>query len=692
MAGSTAALTGSSSAGTLCTAAFDIWERTLPLDTNISFALWGARRMVEGLEDAPASGWFVDRLGDFLSPIGIRHDEVQGATDLPAKVAHRLFRKVADAQEKVRAKPRNFTLRQPKATIDDVRQGNLPPELHHLRETPLDRDNGDEYPGMDGRVCARLLGMHTTRMQVLATVVVAVHRSFHPFAKLGRVLKALEGLEDLFAEAAEDFDDPDAAARVLDAYYVHRTLRPSDADQMRADVVAMLLSSRSLLLAYAAIRTEHREAILAILPVVPSKDCEFERRHRLISKETARASAENRKRFSDPLADRLDPILSACRVRRAQVRRMELRCREIEARMLARDTDAGEHVHGPSLDFCYGERIVTPGGRVLAGTQRIHMRAHRESALSANGAADTIVFEFLRVEGDGSRRHDPWFVEMFASGALLRPTRLPVDRRDRRRETIVRLDLPDLHDKPAGLAGVDGHREAELFGRVLAERDMTLIPVRAMSHAMTLAYLMVRIMAYSFCRIGEALQVTYHVADKEHWITIVVDGKAYQAFLAIPKGWDETDEFLVNDATARLIAILARMTRGREGGGALKACRGSHDLGDHKKDGEKLYVFAFRGRPITTSDMNYLFRILTAGLGKLRSHDIRHAAANCADEEKMGMKMIKLLLRHRGEGDQQARKYAKKTKAQIDRAKAGFFRSAEAREALGNHHTEEEYA
>lgn len=679
----------SASPGAMCTAAFDAWEPTLSLDTNVSFALWGARRVAEGIEEEPASAWFVDRLGDFLSPVGIRHDEVQGATDLPAAAAHRLFRQVAEAQDRVRAKPRNFTLRQPNVTLDDVRRANLPPELQHLRETPLDRDHGDEYPGMDGRVCARLLGMHTARMQVLATVVLAIHRSFHPFARLDRLLKSLEGLEELFEESGENFDDADAVARVLDAYYVHRTLRRRDTDKMREDVVGMLLSSRSLLLSYMSLRPEHRDAISAILPVVPSKDCEFERRHRLISREIAKASSENRKRFSDPLADRLDPILSACRVRRDQVRRMELRCREIESRMLARDASTDAHVHGDSLDFFYRDRVVTPAGRRLMATQRVHFRAHRESALSARGDPDTIVFEYLRVEGDGPRRHDPWFVELFASGALLKPTRLPVRRRDRRRATIVRLDLPDLHDKPAGLAGIDGRREAELFGRMLAERDMVLIPVRAMSHAMTLAYLMVRIMAYSFCRIGEALQITYHVADKEHWVTIHVDGKAYQAFLAIPKLWDETDEFLINDTTARLIATLALMTKGREPEGRLQPSRGAHSLADHKKDGEKLYVFSFRGRPITGSDMNYLFRILTAGFGKLRSHDIRHAAANCADEEKMGMETIKLLLRHRGDGEQQARKYARKTKAQLDRAKAEFFRRAEARDALANDHEEE---
>lgn len=106
----TAAPASSASAGAVCTAAFDAWERSLQLDTNVSFALWGARRLEEGLENQPASPWFVERLGDFLSPVGIRHDEVEGATNLPATAAQPLFRQVADAQDKVRAKPRNFTL------------------------------------------------------------------------------------------------------------------------------------------------------------------------------------------------------------------------------------------------------------------------------------------------------------------------------------------------------------------------------------------------------------------------------------------------------------------------------------------------------------------------------------------------------------------------------------------------------
>lgn len=684
-----AALDASTSPLAMRAAAFDAWERSLPLDGNVSFALWGARRVADGLEDEPACPWFVERLGTFLDPVGIRKDEVEGATDLPMASAGRLFRQVADAQDRVRKKPRNFTLRQPDASLDDVREG-MPLDLRFLRETPLDLVNGDEYPGMTGRVCARLLGMHTTRMQVFAAVVVAIHRSFHPFARLEALLKSLERLEDLFEAAGEDFDDPDAASRVLDAYFIDKTLFPQDSDHTREAVVNTLFSSRSLLLAYASLRPEHREAILDVLPPVPSKDCEYERLHRGISRELARTASENRKRFSDPLADRLDPILSACRVRRNQVRRMEIRCREIEAKMLARDPATGGWVHGSELKFCYRDRVVTPGGRRLVCTQRIHMRAHRETSLPGGRDDAAIAFSYIGAEADGVRRHDPWFVDLFATGALLKPTRVPVARRDLRRATIIRHDLPDLHDKPAGLAGVDGRHEATVVGRALAERGIVLIPIRAMSHAMTLAYLMVRIMAYSLCRIGEALQATYHVADKEHWVTIVVDGKAYQAFLAIPKGWDDHDEFLVNDVTARLIATLARMTKAREKDGSLAPSPGSHDLADNKKDGEKLYVFSFRGRPLTCSDMNYLFRILTAGFGKLRSHDIRHAAANCADEEQMGMTNIKLMLRQRGDGDSQARKYARKTKVQVERAKARFLRDAEVRDALGCDDDEED--
>jgi integrase len=622
----------------------------------------------------------VEKLGNFLGPIGICDDEVEGATDLPRLVAERLFRQVADAQDKVRKKPRNFTLKAPDVTIDDVRE-KLPAALKYLRETSLDKDHGHEYP-LGPRFHDRLVKMRTSKMQVLATVVLSIQRSFYPFAKLDFLLSAQERQEDLFMETGEDPDDPSAIARVLDAYCVDRTLFPKDTDALRVQVADLLFASRSILRSYASLRPEHRSAILELIPVLPSPDCEFERQHRGISRRMALENTENRKLFSDPLADQFDPILSACRTRRNQIRRMELRCRVIERKMLENDELTGKYIRGDEMAFHYRDRVITPTGRRLTSHQRIYLKAHRQSALIRGHSAASIVFEFIRVEGEGGRRHDPWFVELFASGALLKPTRIPVSMRDRRHEVIARHTLPDRHDKPDGLAGTDRQREADLFGKMLSERGMVLIPVWAMSHAMTLAYLMVRVMAYSFCRIGEALQMTYHVEDPEHWTTLKLDGKTYQAFLAIPKGWDDYDEFLVDDTTAKLIAVLAMMTKSREKAGKLMPAEGSRELSELKKDGKKLYVFAFRGRPISTSDMNYMFRILTAGFGKLRSHDIRHAASNCADKEKLGMKMIKLLLRHRGEGHRVARRYARKTKPQLDAAKLAFFNDAEAREIL----------
>lgn len=659
---------------------FSSWEQTLSLDSNPSFFAWGGRVLEAGLAGEPASAFLVERLGDFLAPVGICSGEVEGATGLPPKLAHRLFRQIADSRDKVRKQPRNFTLKAPEVTVADVRDGILPPDLRHLRETPLDPVNGDEYV-LDPKVCARLLGMRNPRLAVLATVAISIQRSFYPFARPDRLLRSYERLEDLVEEAGEDVDDPDGVARIFDAYLVHRTLYPKDSDALRELVTDVLFASRGNMLAYASLRPEHRTAILATLPTLPSKDCSFERENRGISKRLARTYQDNRKRFSDPLTDRLDPVLSACRLRRNQVRSMELKCRVIERKMLERD-DTGTFLNGDEMDFSYRERVITPSGRRLITYQRVYMRAHRQSALVIGHSSESIVFEYLRVEGDGARRHDPWFVELFASGALSKATRLPPDQRDRRREVIIRHSLPDFHDKPAALVAADGKREAALLGTMLSERGMVLIPVWALSHAMTLAYLMLRVMAYSFCRIGEALQMTYHVNDPDHWSSIVLDGKAYQAFLAVPKGWEETDEFLIDDTSARLIADLALLTKEREPSGALLPCEAAYHLTDNKRDGEKLYVFAFRGRPMTASDMNYMFRILTVGFGKLRSHDIRHAAANCADKEKMGMKMVKLLLRHRGQNDSTSRHYAKKTKAQIDRAKARFFRDAEARDMI----------
>jgi hypothetical protein len=191
------------------------------------------------------------------------------------------------------------------------------------------------------------------------------------------------------------------------------------------------------------------------------------------------------------------------------------------------------------------------------------------------------------------------------------------------------------------------------------ERGMTIIPVDALSHGMLMIYVLVRVMALTMCRIGEALQILH---DKAGWSVDAIDGRAVAMFKAIPKMWDDHDNYVIDDRTVRLMGKLAATRKAREGG-PMQRTPGSDCLADHKRR-FAVHVFAFRGNDLREKHLNYLFRLLTVGLGRFTSHDIRHASANRANVELIAIGHIKDMLRQRGEGTAEAEKYCRPTAAQ----------------------------
>ena len=641
------------------------------LPTHVDWAAWQAttgiaRFLCSDLDDANIAA-----LAEFTEPVGDHLHEIRGTIDLAndaeGRAVHARIRalrsgvKVARRSTGIGKSKRVSSMRAVMATI--------PMNAGALTDTEADPEHGGECIPIEGQHWARVGDIKLDRLRAEAVVTVLVFRSYYPFRPITYPLADIERHEDLFLETGEDPGDVEAVKRVYRQYLIDKTLFPQDTDTKRLNTYFSMHARQAMIRAYAASKPGLRDALLGLLPPLPERTSVIHRSAMERFKSVQAGYLDNRWARADPLSDDFDDILSAMRVRERQASHMRLQCERMRRIMTRRDPD-GSHVGPDELEFAYRERVVTPDGRRLAQHQRIHMIARRASSVIAGRDPGEIIFQFLDVEADDGVRFKPWFVPLFEAGALIHPSRLPVSMRDARRKLVIELELPDIHDKPAGMAGADGHAGADLLEAGLAQ-GMTIIPIEPFAHAMLMAYILVRVIAITMCRIGEAIQMTYEPA---RWVTLNVAGRAVSAFVAIPKGWDEEDELPLDDRTVKALCRLAKLTLAREGGAEIAPSISSHELAGFKRRVAP-HVFAFRGKAISEDQLNYMFRLLCAGLGDFTSHCVRHASANAANEEKIEMTHIKAMLRQRGKGDKSARRYARPTDAQVaasrDRTRAG---------------------
>lgn len=637
------------------------FARSLDLDTHLGWDELDEHLQSVGLDGEAPDDYVSAKLADFLAPVSDSVEEVQGALRLPTAIATQVAAQVRRTRDTQRLPQRPVSLPASRRTLEHVRDTMLPSDLQFLPGTALEPGADKDYGEIAPETVARLDTFSNERLQTFAALSVVIATSRRPFERRAPQLAHHQRREDLFLSTRENPFDEDAVGRVYDAYYVRRDLFPEDSDYLREATCRGLFIDRAACLSHAAARPDLREALLPALPALPAKGSLYHERVVLASRELRLASVENRKFHSDVLADNFDDVLYACRVRESQTRLMRLNCDKMRKLMLARDAD-GLFELGDAQAFSYRERVVSPRGRRLDCTQTVRMMSQRASSLKAGASAKDIVFSFTRVDADDKRRHEPWFVPLFAAGVFLRPAAVPVRLRDRRRKLVRDFDMPDRCDKPAGLVMDLGAEAAEIMAIGL-EQGLTIIPVDALAHGMLMTYVMVRVMALTMCRIGEALQILH---DKAGWFVESVRGRAVAMFKAIPKMWDDHDNYVIDDRTVRLMGRLAAMRKAREGG-PLQRTPGSDCLAEHKRQ-DAVHVFAFRDVDMREKHLNYLFRLLTAGLGQFTSHDIRHAAANRANVELIAIEHIKEMLRQRGDGTAEAEKYCRPTPAQLQEA------------------------
>jgi len=642
-------------------------------DNYAVFNTWESERAAAGTLTLPPEPEFVRRVHGFLGP---RLDlfELRGLLPRSSPNFRASLLKSARMLDSVRARdPRRPSLDAEYVPLD--RQGVLkllPVALRDLRRTMLGEEDGDEYGRFQAWMGARL-GMFTLPpVAAFATAGLAIHAMYYPMGDLQKTMRSFERYEDLFLATGEDPMDPDAVARVMRAYATDRTLFTEDGASAVIDVVTRLSSTRHELTAYVADKDDLRREMDALLLPLPAGDAEFRKEFRPFTRQMQAAGAKSRKDLgATRVTDDFDLTLAMSRVRAAQARRMDRHCRRAAARLLAASPPPSGGELFPwqdELGFSYLERVVRPDGRRMPGMQRIYMRAIRESSLDPSRPRVAAVFEFVCVEPQGIACHEPWFVALYRCGTLLSPYLLDVAARERRRAVMVAGELPSLVSRPPMLAL--NHGMADLYAGAL-RAGRVLVPISSFAAAMTFAHALMRVMATTLCRVGEAMQMVY---DPAGWIEVVVEGRGWPAFLAIPKGWDETSAFVLNDRTMRFLGILGAVVRIDDPYATRRAVEPALTIA--KKAGAARFVFAWGGRALMADELNFMMQYLTAGFGMIRSHDLRHGGANrlfrlCGD-----MRLVALAMRVRGEGVGVAPRYAAQTEKQRAAAVSNFIADA----------------
>ncbi len=662
-------------------AAFDADEQRHELESYASFEEWSAERVSAGLIDEDPSDWFILKADAFLEGVGMDMKEFPALTAMSDKMVARCLRRNAALAEHRYAVPRPTGGR---LTSRSEIAGRLPEVLRAMPETLLNADHGDEYGELDGRHGTRL-DMLQPGLRAVGIAAYAIQGSFSPTTRASVILCKLERLDDVFLATGEDPSDPEGVDRALKRYLAEDVF-PEDGSTARYEVLRTWFMLPGLLEAYGSGKPDLEAGLAAILPAMPPPNSTLRKDFRLFRTDTAAQCEQNRKDDgAEWLCDNLDDVHAACRIRAHEAVKMSRHSRLAETILLARDAH-GTFVHADdSLPFSYRGRALRSDGRRTDRLHRIQMIAHRRGSLFPGRPMDEVVFEFVRVEVDGddvdqadwSLRHEQWFVELYRRGTLLSATHLPVELKEARRAAILRLQLPPVSERPSSIVGFRGLKDNRDAAAALV-RGIVLIPVHSFALGMAFAHLLVRMMTMSLCRVGEALQLAY---PPDGWKTDEVNGKRYDLYKATPKGWDRPDHYLIGERTLGFVAAVGRLVKLAEPGGRLLTTEPTRALRD--KVGAAKFVFALHGHHFDSDEMNFAFRYLTAGFGRLRSHDIRHGAANRASREQIEELTIARMMRMKGEGLGSVRRYIKKTAKQRNEGSARHMASVEAEELCG---------
>jgi len=446
------------------TAAFAANEQRHKLESYASFREWSVQRIAEGLIDEHPSDWFILKADAFLEGVGMDLTELPALTAMSTKMVIRCVHRNAALAEHRYAVPRPTDGRR---TSRSEIAGRLPEDLRAMPETLLNVDHGDEYGELDARHATRL-DMLQPGLRPVGIAAYAIQGSFSPTTRASVILCKLERLDDVFLATGEDPSDPEGVDRALKLYLAGDVF-PEDGSTARYEVLRTWFMLPGLLEAYGSGKPDLEAGLAAILPAMPPPNSTLRGDFRVFRAYTAAQCAQNRKEDgAEWLCDNLDDVHAACRIRAHEAVKMGRHSGLAEKVLLECDAD-GAFVHADnSLPFSYSGRALRCDGRRTDRLHRIHMIAHRRGSLFPGRPMDEVVFEFVRVEVDGddvdqadwSRRHEPWFVELFRRGTLLSATHLPVELKEAGGDTASRasavLPAPQRHRRLPRSKGQSG--------------------------------------------------------------------------------------------------------------------------------------------------------------------------------------------------------------------------------------------
>ena len=654
-----------------------------PMASVLSLREGWRRDAALGLGDAPLSGATVDAWAALLDGLPPYGEEIAAVLGCPRAVGDEVARLLVSRSGFARREPTRVADGDADCTSDRIRAG-LPKAARGLADTCLDPDTGLFAGTLDVATVTRAEALASPAARIACLIHAVLFRRAEPAAPTLPVVADWEGVDELVQEGGFDPFDPEGTGSAL-GRYARGELLSEHPPARRRRVLGCIRTLRNLATAYRAEFREDGDVVLGLappLPVMGDADRMAVTRFRV---DHALDCRRNRKAIARAITRDLDGGIAAALVAVSAARSLSDACLEAEREMRGRGR-AG------AFDFGYDAREVFPNGRWGDGLETTHMRGEwrRElrGRLEAGGAvqglllsdplggpavdfdpaAEPIDFSFVSAEsggawsgshadgadagagaGDGAGAaavegtgRVPHVLRHFADGVFLSPAGLDEGLLARRLDRMVAERLPAPRYRPAGLMGPDGAEQAALH-RDAANAGLVMVCPHALLHGLLFALACALAIVMSFARSGEVRQIIH---DEAGWTVVGQGALAADAFWAVPKGQAERRRFRLAPLAMRALGVLVEFGLAREGLGEVPVCDPARDL--DRRCGRGRFVFAFRGSVLSVADLNYLLAFLFAGVARVRTHDLRHAAAARASGEGATDEMIASWMNVRG--------------------------------------------
>lgn len=650
----------------------DLWERWIQEQpTPDRLADFDAIRQVRDALRIPSKTPYPKRITDaafdFLEDRGILNGR-EARELLPFKIE-----RSDPTQAALTARTRRPSLERGPETLATLVKDLLPPGLRQLPLTALDPRFDDVFPAPPLSALQLLATMRHLRTE--STIYIfrlaasgATGRYVH-----ARALNLTSISENLKTEQDDGGNIGLAIDRHLTAFIRSAEQNVPTRNELDAPstLLMMLQDLRS-----ARQESEAPETLQELEPVVLQDEEGVRAALRKITARMKSVEKASRMARAGPLAERLDEIAATIETRwhdleillakvRSCVSTLDSQpegCERFTSTSTVENED-GSPQQGTRTDYWEvwePEAYLSRLARQYTAISRMPSRLRSHQRRNPRADSEPFYLRHVRSECHGKPCEPPLFVTFFSLDLMNGSWHLPIDLRERRFETIVKLDLPGASNSPKGLLDFDD--KAKEIHRIGLLHGETLVPVEQFVLAMRMARAAFVCGRDTAMRTGELLQIRGDAANLDF------DEKVEMAYWrAYPKGAapqsedaleaengsgapaDPADDgrrrFYLGEYALEALADLQDEVIAKFGeDGALPHIKPPQQLSG--KTAAEPFLFRSSERALGSGDLQLFLTYLCAGLAIFGVHDLRAAVAKDLYARGVHPDVIRDLLGH----------------------------------------------